>query len=373
MLKKEEIVKHALEIGFDDIGFTTAEVFESQRDLLSQRQEYYAWAAEKGLDLINGLDPRHHLYEAKSIIVLLDNYYRSAFPASLLGHFGRCYLDDDRITRDGLAQKVKAFRNFLREKGINSKVPFDIPHRLSAARAGLGTFGKNCMFYASRTARQSSWVLPIAIIVDYEFEADEASINIDCPPWCKNACIAACPTGALSGRGTINPQKCISYLTYYGDEITPEKLREPMGRWVYGCDRCQNVCPRNEAWLAQELPLNESVLAKKDAFELRSLLHMDREYYSTKIWPHMFYMPLEKMWKWKMNVARAMGNTKDITYISDLQKAFNEHEDERVRAMIIWAINKLGGDSAVEILQNLEIKSELEKVEYENALTLNHK
>ena len=37
------------------------------------------------------------------------------------------------------------------------------------------------------------------------------------------------------------------------------ELREPMGLWVYGCDRCQNVCPRNAPWLARELPVNQKV------------------------------------------------------------------------------------------------------------------
>ncbi|MEJ2458803.1 MAG: thiamine pyrophosphate-dependent enzyme, partial [Novosphingobium sp.] len=36
-------------------------------------------------------------------------------------------------------------------------------------------------------------------------------------------------------------------LTYFGDGLTPRDLREPMGLYIYGCDRCQNVCPRNAA------------------------------------------------------------------------------------------------------------------------------
>ncbi len=35
------------------------------------------------------------------------------------------------MTRDGLALKVNAFRKFLQSNHIDSKVPFNLPHRLS--------------------------------------------------------------------------------------------------------------------------------------------------------------------------------------------------------------------------------------------------
>ncbi len=51
MLGKADIIDRALELGFEDIGFTTAEAFESQKEVLLAREEMYAWAAGKGLDL----------------------------------------------------------------------------------------------------------------------------------------------------------------------------------------------------------------------------------------------------------------------------------------------------------------------------------
>lgn len=163
---------------------------------------------------------------------------------------------------------------------------------------------------------------------------------------CRNACIAACPTRALQGNGRIDPRKCISYLTYFGDGLTPHELREPLGLYVYGCDRCQNVCPRNQAWLARELPLNEKVVAKAEAFDLPALLHMDKPYFETRIWPHMFYMSFDDIWRWKMNVARVMGNSRDPVYTNDLVRALQENPDERVRAMAAWALGKIGGEAA---------------------------
>ncbi len=358
MLSKNQIIDKAYELGFADIGFTSAEPFESQIKILQSRQEEYAWLLSSGIDLMSGIDPKKVYPKAKSIIVLIEAYFNEAFPPSLEGHFGRCYLDDNRMTKDGSYLRIKAFRQYLRDNGIESSIPQNLPHRVAAARAGLGDFGKNCLLYSHKVARGGSWILPIPIVVDYEFIADDPTYNIGCPKWCKNVCIIACPTGALKGPRKIDPRKCISYLTYFGENLTPKELREPMGLWVYGCDCCQNVCPRNKPWLAQELPLNKRVAAKEKNFDLRSLIHMDKKYYRTKIWQHMFYMPITDIWRWKMNVARAMGNSLEPKYIPDLIEAFHDNKDERVKSMCAWALGRIGGSNAKVALQKFLSDSE---------------
>ena len=350
MLSREEVIAKAVECGFEDTGFTTAEPFDAQRAILEERREEYGWATAAGLDLIAGTDPRNILPRAKSIIVLVEAYFREAFPASLERHFGRCYLDDDRMLGKRLGKRVKAFRSFLRDHGIDSKVPFHLPHRLSAARAGLGTFGKNCLFYSRKIAAGGSWVLPIAVVVDQAFPPDEPTLEIGCPDWCRNACLAACPTGALRGPQKIDPRRCISFLTYFGSGLTPREMRAPMGLNVYGCDRCQNVCPRNAPWLARELKANEKAAGMADDFRLEKLLRMDKAWFTEKIWPHMFYMPPADLWRWKMNVARAMGNTRDEVYVPELAEEYRREEDERVKAMAAWALGRIGGPEARQCL-----------------------
>jgi len=354
VLTKQEIIKTAKDLGFEDTGFTTAAPFETHKTFLETRQKEYGWAEASGLALMDGTDPKNILPDAKTVIVLMEVYFRQAYPRSIEGYFGRCYLDDDRVTKDGLYQRIKAFRSKLRDHGIQTKVPFNLPHRMAAARAGMGTFGKNCLFYSNRVARKSSWVLPIAIVIDHAYEPDEPTIEMGCPDWCKKACIAACPTRALKGNGTIDPRKCISYLSYFGNGLTPRELREPMGIMVYGCDRCQNVCPRIAPWLANDLPENQQVLTKAPDFHLSKLLHMDKSYFENKIWPHMFYMSAKDIWRWKMNVARVMGNTNDRSFVPDLIQAFDDNNDERVQAMIAWALGKLGGKQAVTALEKFQ-------------------
>jgi len=356
-ITKEEIIALAHANGFEDVGFTSAEPFDTHRTFLEGRQEEYRWAEEKGLALMDGTDPKNILKGAKTVIVLMEVYVRHSYPRAMENHFGRCYLNDDRVTKDGLSKRIWGFREALTARSMKTKCPFNLPHRVAAARAGMGTFGKNCLFYSNNVARQSSWVLPIAIVVDQEFEPDVPTVEMGCPDFCKNACIAACPTRALRGNGTINPQKCISYLTYFGEGLTPENLREPMGLMVYGCDRCQNVCPRNGPWLAKELPVNPKVVAKAPDFDLIRLLHMDKPYFESKIWPHMFYMSPDEIWRWKMNVARAMGNTHDRAFVLELIKAFKENSDHRVTAMIAWSLGKLGGKAARSALEEFRLKA----------------
>ena len=80
--------------------------------------------------------------------------------------------------------------------------------------------------------------------------------------------------------------------------------------------------------------------------------------FNSKIWPHMFYTIDKHLWRWKMNVARAMGNTLDDRHISTLVKAFHHDDDERVLGMIAWALGRIGGPKAEKELNRLLPPSE---------------
>jgi epoxyqueuosine reductase len=72
----------------------------------------------------------------------------------------------------------------------------------------------------------------------------------------------------------------------------------------------------------------------------------------------MFYMSKDDLWRWKMNVARVMGNLLNDRYIPELAKAFQENEDERVLGMIAWALGRIGGPEAKAVLTQILPKSD---------------
>jgi epoxyqueuosine reductase len=110
--------------------------------------------------------------------------------------------------------------------------------REGAVRAGVGFYGKNTMLI---TRRHGSWVVLGTLVTDVAVEAAQR-LELDCGDC--TLCIDACPTGALDEPGTLDATKCLSYWTQSADPI-PDAYREHLGRQVYGCDICQDVCPWN--------------------------------------------------------------------------------------------------------------------------------
>ena len=110
--------------------------------------------------------------------------------------------------------------------------------REAAARAGVGFYGKNTLLI---TRRHGSWVVLGTLVTDVEIEPSEP-LALDCGS-CR-LCIDACPTGALDEPGVLDATRCLSYWTQSPQPI-PDEYREPIGRHVYGCDICQDVCPWN--------------------------------------------------------------------------------------------------------------------------------
>jgi epoxyqueuosine reductase len=110
--------------------------------------------------------------------------------------------------------------------------------REGAARAGVGFYGKNTMLI---TRRYGSWVVLGTLITDRDVE-QTPRLELDCGSC--TLCIEACPTSALDEPGTLDATKCLSYWTQSAQPI-PEPYQEELGKQVYGCDICQDVCPWN--------------------------------------------------------------------------------------------------------------------------------
>jgi epoxyqueuosine reductase len=111
--------------------------------------------------------------------------------------------------------------------------------RVYAKYAGVGWMGKNTCIINQRLG---SWLFLGVILTSLELAPD-----LPTPDRCGTCtrCIEACPTQALTAPYQLDSNLCISYLTIEKRGAISEDMRAGMGRHVFGCDICQDVCPWN--------------------------------------------------------------------------------------------------------------------------------
>lgn len=352
MSLQEEIREYALEIGFDRVGFASAAPFGQLSEALQERNEGYSWVSEGLLQLSAVCDPRFVLPEARSLVVLIYDYHKQAFPPSLLGKIGRAYMarlypGKKRI----FGSRLRLFREFLEQQGLTVAARPALPDRQAAARAGLGTFGRNTFIY---TPGAGSFAGIITMAVDGDLEGEENEARSICPDDCRS-CIEACPTGALYEPFKMNPLHCIAFQTYGTGNIPgcppeiPPEIREKMGTWIYGCDICQEVCPRNQKRLEQKLPPDAYLAEIAPRVTLEKLLNMDERFYTGKIQPLLFGYIWEKKFL-QRNAAIALGNSGDPGAVPVLKQAMSDPE-AMVRSYAAWALGRIGGSGSSTVLE----------------------
>ena len=205
--------------------------------------------------------------------------------------------------------------------------------RVYAKYAGVGWIGKNTCILNQKLG---SWLFLGVILTSLELQPD-----LPAPDRCGicTRCIDACPTDALIAPYQLDSNKCISYLTIEKRGAIPEEMRGGMGRHVFGCDICQDVCPWNRkapATSATEFQAREGLVNPA----LEWLAEMSAEEFREKF--RGSPIRRTKRTGLRRNAAIAMGNSGDRRFLPTLQKLAAD-ADPLVAETAAWAARKLGG------------------------------
>ena len=364
----EDIKDCALDLGYSKAGVTSAEGFPEYAAELQSRYDMYSWYIDSPRQPIIGAIPRKAMPSAKSIVSLVYDYARGSFPENLTGKIGRLYqarcynAPEHRIN----GTRPRLMREFLEKAGCRVAHGIFLPERLTAARAGIVTYGKNCFAFSEG---MGSFIVLSSFVVDVELDYDEPTFAVKCPPKC-TACMDACPTGAIYEPLKMNPRRCIAFNTFWTQDgvpgstsyIAPE-IREKMGTWIHGCDICQEACPMNQRRLKAKLPPDPFLEKIARDFDLIKLLDMSTEFYLTRVQPLMYNYIRDRKY-FQRNAAIAMGNTGDPAFIPALARAMKDPE-EVVRGYAAWAMGKIGGPKSRQILKSSLASEAAESVKRE--------
>jgi epoxyqueuosine reductase len=222
-----------------------------------------------------------------------------------------------------------------------------IVERVFAKYAGIGWQAKNtCIIHPEI----GSWLFLGVIVTSLDFTDVEGAYPMPIADRCGSCtrCIEACPTGAITAPYQLDARLCISYLTIEKrGEIEPER-REKMGRHVFGCDICQDVCPWNGSVTPEKRPPASAAPEFQPREELVNpplewLAKMSRDEFNqtfrgTPI-KRAKYIGLRR------NVAIAMGNSGEASFLANLQD-MEQDDDPAVREAALWAATRLKNQSS---------------------------
>ena len=346
---RAQVIAFAREVGFDLCRFAKAETPD-------HAAEFRNWLDRGDAGEMNYLarnserrcDPRQILPDAKTVIVLVLNYFQGKESAAAgvspakgatgtvtaTGRIARYAWGDDY---HGLIEKKLAvIDQFLRECGGRQKCYVDTGPMLErdhAASAGIGWHGKSTMLL---NRELGTWFFLAEILTTLEFAPDIAQKN-----YCGRCtrCIDACPTGAITAPHQVDARRCISYLTIELKGSIPTELRPLIGDRIYGCDDCLDACPWNRfAKVSRETAF--AMRPEVAAMKLRDYLSLDDDKFR-----RLFRNSPVKRTKRRgllRNVCVALGNVGKVDDLPALEKATADSEP-LIAEHAQWAIEQIRG------------------------------
>jgi epoxyqueuosine reductase len=332
---RAELIGHARDTGFHVARFARVRPTPHADD-------FDLWLARgRGADMVwlprgrdERADPRVRVPWARTALVLAVRHHhvRPPDPGGRTGMVARYAWGRDYHNLMG--KRLRRLRERLGALGVRAWGGVDtapILERSWADAAGLGFSGKNTLQILPGS---TSWMLLGVLFLDVEVAPD-----VPLGDHCKRCtrCLSSCPTGAFLGPRDLDAGRCISYWTIEARGLPPPELRPGFGRWVFGCDDCQEVCPHNHhppdpeeddlaprhAWLDLDEILATPDAALMDRFEGTPLRR-------------------PKAAGLKRNVLLVLGNLGDPGAVPAIVRHAVPHPAPVVRAAAAWALSRLG-------------------------------
>jgi len=290
---------------------------------------------------------RHSLPWAESVIVCAASYG----DVSEVTMLDEVPLAKGRVARyaatggdyhEVLEARLKALERELRGSvpGIETRVYVDtgpVVERNWARDAGIGWVGKNTCILDEEAG---SWLL-LGVIV--------TSLRLPVGLWPEEAedrcgsctrCIDACPTGALLAPRVMDATRCISYLTIEKKDAIEPELMEGMGRHIFGCDICQDVCPWNVRAAEQGVGGMRELTPRAERMDVD--LEVLAELAAGGFLRMFGGTPVERtgLRRLRRNVAIAMGNSGERRFLPKLRE-WSQAVDEAQREAARWAVQQI--------------------------------
>jgi epoxyqueuosine reductase len=296
---------------------------------------------------------------ARSLIVCAINYNTAHPYSTQVNDPGRGWISRYAWSREdyheAMMRRLRVVENTLRDevcrRGPNARATAGgtpelqtrcyvdtgpLVERVYAKYAGVGWIGKNACILNQKLG---SWLFLGVILTSLELESE-----LPVPDRCGSCtrCIDACPTDALIAPYQLDSNKCISYLTIEKHGAIPEEMRAGVGRHLFGCDICQDVCPWNRkapASGATEFQPREGLVNPAlDWFAEMSVEEFREKFRGSPI-------RRTKRTGLRRNAAIAMGNSGDRRFVPILEK-LQADDDPVVAESARWAVQQLSASAA---------------------------
>lgn len=236
---KELIIDFAKKLNIEFCGIAPVERYCDLEVRIKARRARYGLSDFEEKNIEKRVNPHASYPWAKSIVVCLFPYYTGEDENANISRYARIpdYHTVARKKLEEICAFIKKETNAACECFADTGVLHD---RYLAYLAGLGFWGMNtCLI----NEKYGTYFFIGYIITDLDLPADKP---LDKTCALCGRCVSACPGKALDGEFQMNVNNCVSYITQLKDMSQHQREIISSQQMVYGCDRCQEICPHNE-------------------------------------------------------------------------------------------------------------------------------